>query len=150
MKRIIGFIASNYRKDRIWLRRAEPTDRNYQIHLAMDDTKSMGINRVGSEALKGLMALGLALSRLNIKLSVSRIRDRMTVLTNFDELFTEESCRRITDEFQFSYEDVNSHNLAMAKFMSDSVQYLKEESIKNTSNELHQICFILSDGRFNK
>lgn len=74
----------------------------------------------------------------------------MTVLTSFDELFTEEVCRRITDDFQFAYEDVNSHNLAMAKFMSDSVQYLKEESVKNTNNELHQICFILSDGRFNK
>lgn len=96
------------------------------------------------------MALGLALSRLNIKLSVSRIRDRMTILTSFEELFTEESCRRIANQFSFSYDETNSHNYAMAKFMSDSVQYLKEESAKNTNTELHQICFILSDGRFNK
>jgi midasin len=44
MRKIIPFIASKYRKDRIWLRRAEPTDRNYQILIGIDDTKSMGIN----------------------------------------------------------------------------------------------------------
>ncbi len=84
MKKIIGFIASNYRKDRIWLRRAEPTDRSYQIHLSLDDTKSMGINGVGAESLKSLMALALALSKLGIKISISRIRDRMTILSGFE------------------------------------------------------------------
>lgn len=124
MKKIIGFIASNYRKDRIWLRRAEPTDRNYQILLAMDDTKSM--EKVGHEALKGLMALSLALVKLNIKLAISRIRDRMAVLTPFDQVLSEDSCPKVMDSFNFKYEDVNSHNMAMARFMSDSVQYLKE------------------------
>ena len=31
MKKIIQYIASNYRKDKIWLRRNLPSQRNYQV-----------------------------------------------------------------------------------------------------------------------
>jgi midasin len=61
LKKIIPFIASNYRKDRIWLRRTEPSERNYYIMLALDDTKSMQYGSVGEEALKGLLAISMAL-----------------------------------------------------------------------------------------
>ena len=47
LKKIIPFIASNFRKDRIWLRRTEPSERNYYIMLALDDTKSMHYGNVG-------------------------------------------------------------------------------------------------------
>ena len=47
LKKIIPFIASNYRKDKIWLRRTEPSERNYFIMLALDDTKSMHHGGVG-------------------------------------------------------------------------------------------------------
>ena len=48
LKKIIPFIASNFRKDRIWLRRTEPSDRNYYIMIALDDTKSMHYGDVGN------------------------------------------------------------------------------------------------------
>jgi midasin len=83
MRKIIPFIASKYRKDRIWLRRAEPTDRNYQILIGIDDTKSMGINEVGRKALEGSFALAFALAKLNIKIGISRMRDRMSLLHGF-------------------------------------------------------------------
>lgn len=41
MKRIIPFIASGYRRDKIWLRRSLPSKRNYQVILAVDDSRSM-------------------------------------------------------------------------------------------------------------
>ena len=41
IKRIISYIASNYRKDKIWLRRTEPNERDYRILLAVDDSSSM-------------------------------------------------------------------------------------------------------------
>lgn len=47
LKKIIPFIASNYRKDRIWLRRTEPCERNYYVMIALDDTKSMHYGNVG-------------------------------------------------------------------------------------------------------
>ena len=36
----------------------------------------------------------------------------------------------------------------MAKFMRESIDMFKE--IKTSASDSHQICFIISDGRFNK
>ncbi|MEQ2263333.1 hypothetical protein XENORESO_006224, partial [Xenotaenia resolanae] len=41
MRKVIPYIASQYRKDKIWLRRTKPSKREYQICLAMDDSSSM-------------------------------------------------------------------------------------------------------------
>ena len=41
MRKVISYVASNYRKDKIWLRRSEPTQKDYQINLAIDDSLSM-------------------------------------------------------------------------------------------------------------
>lgn len=41
MRRIIPFIASQYKKDKIWLRRTKPSKREYQIILAVDNSSSM-------------------------------------------------------------------------------------------------------------
>lgn len=83
LKKIIPFIASNYKKDRIWLRRVEPSDRNYYIMLALDDTKSMLYGDVGNEALKGLLAISIALQNLNIKTCITGIKDTMHVFKKF-------------------------------------------------------------------
>lgn len=45
MKKVIRYIASSYRQDRIWMRRATPDKRQYQVLLAIDDTKSMQVRR---------------------------------------------------------------------------------------------------------
>lgn len=84
MRKIIQFIASQYRKDRIWLRRAEPTDRNYQIMIGIDDTKSMALNEVGKQALEGSFALAFALAKLNIKIGISRMNATTTILHPFE------------------------------------------------------------------
>ncbi len=44
MRRIIPYIASNFQNDRIWLRRAKPSKREYQILIAVDDSSSMAEN----------------------------------------------------------------------------------------------------------
>jgi len=41
MKRVISFIASGYRKDKIGLRRTKPAKRNYRVLLAVDDSQRM-------------------------------------------------------------------------------------------------------------
>ena len=47
MKRIIPFIASNYRKNKIWLRKSCPEDKNYRIIIALDDSVSMKEQQIG-------------------------------------------------------------------------------------------------------
>ncbi|EFJ21628.1 hypothetical protein SELMODRAFT_6518, partial [Selaginella moellendorffii] len=41
MKKIIPFVASEFRKDKIWLRRTKPNKRQYQVVVALDDSRSM-------------------------------------------------------------------------------------------------------------
>ena len=41
MKKVISFIASHYRNDKIWLRRTMPSKRDYKILIAIDDSLSM-------------------------------------------------------------------------------------------------------------
>lgn len=44
MKKVIAYIASNFRRDKIWMRRTSPDKRDYQVLLAIDETKSMKVS----------------------------------------------------------------------------------------------------------
>ena len=114
LKKIIPFIASNFRKDKIWLRRTEPNERNYYIMLALDDTKSMRHGDVGTEALKGLLAISLALQHLSIKTCITGIRDSMNVYKNFHGLLEPSN---LVQSFDFTHESQVSHDLSIASFM---------------------------------
>lgn len=52
--------------------------------LALDDTKSMHYGNVGEQALKGLLAIGMALEHLNIKTCIAGIKDNMVISKNFN------------------------------------------------------------------
>ena len=44
LRQVIPYIASQFRKDKIWLRRTKPSKREYQIILAIDNSSSMSDN----------------------------------------------------------------------------------------------------------
>lgn len=44
MRKVIPYIASQFRKDKIWLRRTKPSKRQYQVMIAVDDSSSMADN----------------------------------------------------------------------------------------------------------
>lgn len=123
LKKIIPFIASNYRKDKIWLRRTEPSDRNYYIMIAVDDTKSMHHGGVGMEALKGTMAIATALHNLSIKTCITGIRDTMVIHKQFQGLLEPV---KIVNSFDFSHESKRSHDLSIAAFMQCSLEEFKK------------------------
>ncbi|KAJ6531011.1 hypothetical protein B0H10DRAFT_2171534 [Mycena sp. CBHHK59/15] len=64
MKKIISYIASDYTKDKIWLRRTRPSQREYQVLLALDDSRSMAESRSVHLAFETLALVGRALGRL--------------------------------------------------------------------------------------
>ena len=45
MRKIIPYIASQFKKDKIWLRRVKPNKREFQIVVALDDSSSMADNK---------------------------------------------------------------------------------------------------------
>ena len=66
MRKVIPFIASNYRKDKIWLRRTKPSKREYNIIVAVDDSTSMRENNVNELVDQSLAVLCQSLSSLEV------------------------------------------------------------------------------------
>ncbi len=54
MRRIVPYIASNFRRDKIWLRRTRPSKRDCKILIALDDSSSMSDNKVSVCAFEKL------------------------------------------------------------------------------------------------
>ncbi|GES99488.1 midasin [Rhizophagus clarus] len=52
MKKIIPYIASDFKKDKIWLRRTKPSKRQYQVMIAVDDSKSILNSEAGAQVLQ--------------------------------------------------------------------------------------------------
>ena len=81
MRKVISFIASHYRNDKIWLRRTLPSKRDYKILLAIDDSLSMSEQSCGFFSLEAMVTLTEALHRLDVgKIAVARVRDRLDLL----------------------------------------------------------------------
>lgn len=56
MRKVIPYIASQFRKDKIWLRRTKPSKRQYQICLAIDDSSSMVDNHTKQVKKRSVVA----------------------------------------------------------------------------------------------
>jgi len=67
MRKVIPYIASQFQKDRIWLRRTKPRNRNHQIVLALDDSESMIDNKSKKLAFESLALVSSALKLIEIK-----------------------------------------------------------------------------------
>jgi len=66
MKKIIGYIASGYRKDKIWLRRTKPAKRDYRVLLAIDNSENMRKSGAGNVALLAMTTLLNGMSQLEL------------------------------------------------------------------------------------
>ena len=147
IKKIIPFIASNYRNDKIWLRRTLPAKRDYRVILALDDSLSMRHNQVGFFALEGLVTLLEGLSRLEVgEVGVVGLRDRSRLLKDFSDAYSRERGAFVVSQFDFAHSSRESSELAMARLVKEC-----EELLRHGGGERgKQIVIVLSDGRFNK
>lgn len=141
MRKIIPYIASDYRKDKIWLRRTKPSKRNYQILIVLDDSKSMKDTKAGVMACKSLALLTKALNILEVgEIGVCSFGDTFNILHEIGKPFMGQSGELCLSKLTFSQERTNFN-----KCIPGIVSVLTECRI-NTSI---QISFIISDGRIN-
>ncbi|KAK5976327.1 VWFA domain-containing protein [Trichostrongylus colubriformis] len=63
MRRLIPYIASEYRKDRIWMRRTKKAQRDYQVLIAVDDSASMNENGIHQMTCESVCIVEDALRR---------------------------------------------------------------------------------------
>ena len=141
MRKIIGYVASGFRKDKIWLRRTKPAKRNYQIMIMIDDSSSMG--QAGPLALSALALISSAMTRLEIgDIGVASFAEHVNVLHSLGQPFTDDSGSHLVSQFNFQAQQTNlacSLRAILPEF---------ENSATGSSNIAQmRLCFVISDAR---
>ncbi|TRZ01341.1 hypothetical protein DNTS_001208 [Danionella cerebrum] len=95
MRKVIPYIASQFRKDKIWLRRTKPSKRNYQICLAVDDSSSMLAFEAVSVIVNGLTLLEVG------QVSICSFGESVQLLHPFHQQFSDETGAKILRLCQF-------------------------------------------------
>lgn len=150
MRKVIPYIASQFRKDKIWMRRTRPSKRQYQVMVAIDDSESMADNHAGRLALEAMTTLCKGMTQLEVgEISVVKFGQDIQLLHSFDLPFTDDAGSRVISQFGFQQKKTN-----MIQTLDAILQIL--ENARNASTaasnagnvEFTQIVFLISDGRF--
>lgn len=149
IKRIIPYIASNYKRDKIWMRRSVPQKRNYQIMLAVDDSKSMGESGSGQLAFEALALVSKSLNMLEVgEICVVGFGEDVKVAHEFDKPFSSEAGVNIFQQLGFRQTKTN-----VRKLVAESITLFREARSKSATSswssaagELWQLLLIISDG----
>ncbi|XP_071998055.1 midasin isoform X2 [Engystomops pustulosus] len=145
MRKVIPYIASQFRKDKIWLRRTKPSKREYQICLALDDSSSMVDNHSKQLAYESLAVIGNALTLLEVgQIAVYSFGENVKLLHPFHEQFSEQSGSRILSQCKFQQKKT-----LLAQFLESCVpMFAAAQQMSQSSNlETAQLLLIVSDGR---
>ncbi|XP_063981633.1 midasin-like isoform X2 [Diachasmimorpha longicaudata] len=140
MRKIIPYIASQFRKDKIWMRRTKPSKRDYQIVLALDDSSSMSDNHSKELAFESLSLISKAMGYLEVgELGVLSFGETPKVLHPLGAPFTEESGSRLIQDMKF-----DQKNTKIAELVHFTVDMFEEH---RTATDNAKLLLILSDGR---
>ncbi|GLT49686.1 hypothetical protein SLA2020_232280 [Shorea laevis] len=156
MKKVIPYIASHYRKDKIWLRRTRPNKRDYQVVIAVDDSHSMSESGCGDVAIKALVTVCRAMSQLEVgNLAVASFgkKGNIRLLHDFDQPFSGESGVKMISNLTFKQE-----NTIADEPVVDLLMYLNNKldaavanaRLPSGQNPLQQLVLIIGDGRLHE
>ncbi|KAJ9116871.1 hypothetical protein QFC22_004528 [Naganishia vaughanmartiniae] len=146
MRKIIPYIASEYTKDKIWLRRTKPSRREYQVLLSLDDSRSMADSHSVHLAYQTLALVSQALTKLEVgQVGIARFGEEVEMLHEFsDTAFSAADGAKVMNSFTFG-----QHKTDVAKLVSDSLDVLaqaRQSSVSSSSADLWQLEIIISDG----
>ncbi|PMD21243.1 vWA-like protein, partial [Hyaloscypha hepaticicola] len=144
IKRIIPYIASQYKRDKIWMRRSVPSKRSYQIMLAVDDSKSMGESGSGSLAFETLVMVSKSLSMLEAgEICVVGFGENVNVAHNFDTPFSSDAGPKVFQNFGFEQKRTD-----VTKLVRESIELFRAARAKasGSPSDLWQMELIISDG----
>ncbi|XP_076030788.1 midasin isoform X2 [Oratosquilla oratoria] len=147
MRKVIPYIASEFRKDKIWLRRTQPNKRTYQILLAVDDSESMAEVKAQTLAYESVALVTKALTLLEAgEVGVVSFGSKTQLLHPFHEPFGEESGASVLTRLTFEQKETN-----FARMLEDSVaMFLNARAHQGHTvgnPDLAQLLLIISDGQ---
>ncbi|XP_070589310.1 midasin [Erythrolamprus reginae] len=145
MRKVIPYIASQFRKDKIWLRRTKPSKRQYQICLALDDSASMVDNHSKQLAYESLAVIGNALTLLEVgQIAVCSFGEAAELLHPFHEQFNDRSGAKVLQLCKF---EQNKTRIAQLLESSINMFAAAHQLSSNINPETAQLLLIVSDGR---
>lgn len=146
IKRIIPYIASNFKRDKIWLRRSVPSKRQYQIMLALDDSKSMSEAGVGGMAFDTLAMVTRALTTLEAgELAVLGFGKEIKVPVGFGEVMGTEKGGEMVRQLCFEQGGTDMKALlTRAKGLFEDAAVSK----RGPAGEVWQLMLVIGDGVF--
>ena len=108
MKRVVEYIATEYRKDKIWLRRTKPNKRDYEILLAVDNSCSMGDNHCIQLAYETIATLANAFQYLEVgKFGLLSFGEKVDQLVDLQEQFDSDIGAKIFNKINFKDDKTN-------------------------------------------
>ena len=146
LRKIIPYIASDFAKDKIWLRRTKPSAREYQVLLSIDDSKSMAEGRNIHLAYQTLALVTGAMMRLEVgDVAVCRFGRDVEMLHEFGAAsFSDAHGGQILSKLRFDQTSTDVHAL-----LSSTLEVLRTARATRasaTGAELWQLQIIISDG----
>ncbi|KAE8646507.1 midasin [Cucumis sativus] len=156
MKKVIPYIASHYRKDKIWMRRTRPNKRDYQIVIAVDDSRSMSESCCGDIATEALVTVCRAMSQLEMgSLAVASFgkKGNIRLLHDFDQSFTAEAGVQMISNLTFKQENsiTDEPVVDLLKYLNDTLDSaVTKARLPSGHNPLQQLVLIIADGRFHE
>jgi midasin len=148
MRKIIPYIASEYTKDKIWLRRTRPSQREFQILLALDDSRSMSESHAEHLAFQTLALVSKALTRLEAgEMSVVKFGETVDIIHGFsDGPFNDAAGARTIGSFGFN--QTSTDVLSLVETSLTVLQKARERrgDPSSLNATLWQLEIIISDG----
>eukprot|EP01054_Gregarina_sp_Poly1_P000367 Gregarina_sp_Poly_1__366@NODE_108_length_14049_cov_12_387284_g95_i0_p1_GENE_NODE_108_length_14049_cov_12_387284_g95_i0NODE_108_length_14049_cov_12_387284_g95_i0_p1_ORF_typecomplete_len4659_score761_60AAA_5/PF07728_14/4_2e10AAA_5/PF07728_14/5_5e13AAA_5/PF07728_14/2_5e35AAA_5/PF07728_14/2_3e09AAA_5/PF07728_14/7_1e22AAA_5/PF07728_14/6_4e32AAA_5/PF07728_14/2_3e14AAA_3/PF07726_11/0_0058AAA_3/PF07726_11/16AAA_3/PF07726_11/5_7e16AAA_3/PF07726_11/0_01AAA_3/PF07726_11/0_0047AAA_3/PF07726_11/4_9e13Dynein_ len=151
IRQVMAFIASDFKRDRIWLRRTKLSKRQYEIVLAIDNSASMRHGRAHEEALGAMMAIALALRQLEAgDLSIMAYGGKAPVeLLPFGASLDSRVGEELLAKLQFTDAVSGGFEKAVPSLLDAVAERFESQPNANTS-ALSKLLIILTDGRFSK
>jgi len=145
MRRVLAYIASDFRKDKIWQRRIEPMRRNCHVMLALDDSRSVSAQRQDKPAREALAVISRAICTLEAgQLAIARFGEKPDLLQPFGPPPGDQRVAEVINEFTFRQEKTD-----IGKLM-EMANKVFQEARNAQSSVNQQLLFIVSDGRIDE
>lgn len=148
MKKIIPYVASEFTKDKIWLRRTKPSRREYQVLIALDDSRSMSESHSEHLAFQALALVSKALTKLEAgELSIVKFGESVDILHRFEDgQFNDATGVNVVRSFDFDQTSTDVLGLVESTLRYLEAARRRKESSSMTSGALWQLEIIISDG----
>ncbi|KAJ1569694.1 hypothetical protein HK405_007248 [Cladochytrium tenue] len=146
MRKVIPYVASQFKKDKIWMRRTKPAKRTYQILLAIDDSRSMSESRSVEFAYESIALIMKALEQLEVgQVGVASFGETVRLVHPFESPLSDEAGGHIFQQFSFDQTSTDVRRL-----IGRTIELLGEARSGagggGGPRDLWQLQIVISDG----